>query len=85
MKNTHIKSWVTGFALAAGILAAAQPASRIPFNEGWTFEKDGERRTVDLPHDWGVEGVFSQVFPGESGKLRWWGKAVYRKHLDINP
>ena len=73
-------------AVAGSVLtAAAQPSGRIPFNEGWTFEKDGESRLVDLPHDWGVDGAFRQEYPGESGKLAWWGKAVYRKQLEISP
>ena len=72
-------------ALAGVTLAAtAQPAGRAPFNEGWTFEKDGVSRDVDLPHDWGVEGAFKQEYPGESGKLPWWGKAVYRKTIEIS-
>jgi Beta-galactosidase/beta-glucuronidase len=71
-------------ALAGVTLAAsAQPAGRAPFNEGWTFEKDGVSRDLDLPHDWGVEGSFRQEYPGESGKLPWWGRASYRKSLEI--
>ena len=65
--------------------AAAQPAGRTSFNEGWIFEKDGESRQVDLPHDWGVEADFRQEYPGESGKLPWWGQAVYRKELTVSP
>ena len=72
-------------ALAGVTLAAsAQPAGRAPFNEGWTFEKDGVSRDLDLPHDWGVEGLFKQEYPGETGKLPWWGKATYRKSLEIS-
>ena len=63
---------------------SAQPASRIPFNEGWTFTKDGQSKTVDLPHDWGVEGRFDISYPGETGKLPWWGKAEYRKTLKVD-
>ena len=71
-------------ALAGVTLAAtAQPAGRSPFNEGWTFEKDGASRVLNLPHDWGVEGAFRQEYPGETGKLPWWGKASYRKSLEI--
>ena len=69
----------------AAVAAAAQPAGRTSFNDGWTFVKDGESRPVDLPHDWGVEGAFKQEYPGESGKLAWWGKADYRKTLEISP
>ena len=72
-------------ALAGVSLAtSAQPAGRSPFNEGWTFEKDGASRVLDLPHDWGVEGAFRQEYPGETGKLPWWGKATYRKTLEIS-
>ena len=44
----------------AAVAAAAQPAGRTSFNEGWTFVKDGSTRTVDLPHDWGVDAEFRQ-------------------------
>ena len=64
--------------------AAAQPSGRVLLNDGWTFEKDGESRPVTLPHDWGVEGAFRQAYPGETGKLAWWGRAVYRKSLEIS-
>ena len=72
---------LAGLALAA----AAQPAGREPFNDGWTFVKDGTSRQVDLPHDWGVDGPFKQEYPGESGKLAWWGQAVYKKALTVTP
>ena len=58
---------------------------RTSLNRGWTFTLEGEApRTVNLPHDWGVEGDFRQEYPGETGKLAWWGKATYRKELEIS-
>ncbi|MCH5329043.1 MAG: DUF4982 domain-containing protein [Coprobacter sp.] len=63
----------------------AQSAGRTAFNHNWTFEKDGITRQLDLPHDWGVEGTFEQVYPGETGKLAWWGSARYTKHLEVTP
>ena len=65
------------------LTAASRPSGRIPWNEGWTFSKDGKERVLNLPHDWGVEGEFRQEYPGETGKLAWWGKAVYRKTLRV--
>ena len=62
----------------------AQPLGRTLWNEGWLFSKDGESRVLDLPHDWGVEGAFRQEYPGETGKLPWWGKAEYRKSLSVS-
>ena len=62
----------------------AQPLGRTLWNEGWLFSKDGASRVLDLPHDWGVEGAFRQEYPGETGKLPWWGKAEYRKTLPVS-
>lgn len=44
---------------------------------------DSAWRTLDLPHDWGIEGPFRQEYPGETGKLPWWGRAWYRRTLHI--
>jgi beta-galactosidase len=44
---------------------------------------DSAWRRLDLPHDWGVEGPFKQEYPGETGKLPWWGVGWYRKHFDV--
>src|ERR1041385_9462674 len=44
---------------------------------------DHDWRTLDLPHDWGIEGEFKQEYPGETGKLPWWGVGWYRKHFLI--
>ena len=67
-----------------GLTATAQPQARQSFNKGWTYEKDGQSRVLDLPHDWGVEYPFEQIYPGETGKLPWWGKAKYSKTLNVN-
>ena len=70
-------------ALALSVAAFAQPAGRQSWNDNWTFTKDGETRTLNLPHDWGVEQPFLQENPGETGKLAWWGQATYSKTLAI--
>ncbi len=44
---------------------------------------DSQWRSIDLPHDWGIEGPFKQDYPGETGKLPWWGVGWYRRHLII--
>jgi beta-galactosidase len=38
-------------------------------------------KPVDIPHDWGIEGEFHQAYPGETGKLPWWGVGWYRKQF----
>jgi len=44
---------------------------------------DSQWRLLNLPHDWGIAGPFKQEYPGQTGKLPWWGVAWYRKHLEI--
>ena len=56
--------------------AAVPPESTVEFN-------DSDWRKLNLPHDWGIEGPFKQEYPGETGKLPWWGIGWYRKHLEV--
>jgi len=44
---------------------------------------DSGWRLLDLPHDWGIEGPFRQEYPGDTGKLPWWGVGWYRKHFAV--
>ena len=70
--------------LSLAVAAEAQPSGRVCWNEDWTFTKDGQSRVLNLPHDWGVEGPFNMEYPGETGKLAWWGKAEYAKTLTLS-
>lgn len=45
---------------------------------------DQDWRQLNLPHDWGIEGPFKQEYPGETGKLPWFGVGWYRKHFVVN-
>ena len=45
---------------------------------------DSQWRQLNLPHDWGIEGPFQQEYPGETGKLPWWGVGWYRKHFHVS-
>lgn len=47
------------------------------------FDDSGWRK-LNLPHDWGIEGPFKQEYPGDTGKLAWWGVGWYRKTLDVS-
>ncbi|MDR2982467.1 MAG: DUF4982 domain-containing protein [Puniceicoccales bacterium] len=40
-------------------------------------------RSLDVPHDWGIEGPFRIELTGETGKLPWKGIGWYRKHFTI--
>ncbi|PTY07122.1 beta-galactosidase [Opitutaceae bacterium EW11] len=44
---------------------------------------DSGWRTLNLPHDWGIEGPFRQDLPGDTGKLPWAGPGWYRKHFRL--
>ena len=82
MKYKQTTTLICALALCAA--AFAQPAGRQSWNDNWTFSKDGETRVLNLPHDWGVEQPFLQENPGETGKLAWWGQAVYSKTLSVS-
>ena len=84
---------LTVFLLAAIPLAAA-PRSTVPFDAGWRFLKaeavgaeqpgfgDSAWRTVNLPHDWGIEGPFDEKAPaGGAGAFLPAGVGWYRKHF----
>jgi beta-galactosidase len=77
--------------LSAGLTSAAQPGN---FDAGWRFLKadapgaekpdfdDTAWRTVDVPHDWSIEGPFDEKNPtaGAGGFLPS-GVGWYRKHF----
>lgn len=85
-----IKDWVTATGNEFLLSSATQkrrPAGNLGEDISYTqrnFDDHGWRQ-LDLPHDWGIEGPFNQDYPGETGKLPWWGVGWYRKHFNIAP
>src|SRR6266446_4169509 len=85
----RVKEWVTAtgneFA-GANEAKRARPGGnlgeRVPYTQR-DFDDRGWRQ-LDLPHDWGIEGPFKQEYPGETGKLPWWGVGWYRKHFPLS-
>ena len=79
--------------LASSAEAAPALRERLSLNEGWRFHlgdlqgqgaiDDSAWRALALPHDWGIEGPFSQEHPGGTGKLPWWGVAWYRRRIAL--
>ncbi len=45
---------------------------------------DNTWRTVDLPHDWAIEGPFSDTLENFTALLPWKGIGWYRKHFTVN-
>lgn len=93
-----MKKYVTllAFLLVAAVAARAQsPRRTILFTNDWKFYKgditDGQKenlddagwRKVELPHDWSVEGPFSQEWASGTGFLPG-GIAWYRKSFSLN-
>lgn len=75
---------------------AAQHKSRVSFNDGWKFKlgsdqsysdvnaNDASWRTLNLPHDWSVEGKFDKNAPaGTGGGALPGGIGWYRKTFTI--
>lgn len=44
---------------------------------------DNGWRSVDLPHDWAIEGPFSDTLENNTGLLPWKGIGWYRKHFNV--
>ncbi len=67
--------------------AALKPAllGKGPAPEGGPYAlaafDDRAWQPLELPHDWAIAGPFKQEYPGETGKLPWWGVGWYRKRF----
>ncbi|MFH0843472.1 MAG: beta-galactosidase GalB [Bacteroidota bacterium] len=55
-----------------------------PENLQMTSLNDNDWRTVDLPHDWAIEGPFSDTLENNTGLLPWKGIGWYRKHFKLS-
>jgi len=44
---------------------------------------DSSWRSIDLPHDWAIEGPFSDTLENNTGLLPWKGVGWYRKHFNV--
>ena len=82
-----LKPWLlsVGAELSVNSPAPARPSGNpgadVPYTQpGFA---DAGWRQLNLPHDWGIEGPFKQEYPGDTGKLPWWGVGWYRKHFQV--
>ncbi len=87
-------AWRLNVSALPGSAVTAQPERRSNFDSQWKFFKgdtegaqsngfkDGSWRTLDLPHDWSIEGPFSQDAPaGDTGAYLPTGIGWYRKQF----
>lgn len=68
---------------------------RVSFNQGWKFFKgdatgaekpdfnDSAWRSVELPHDWAIEGPFALEYGPLQGGLPYYGTGWYRKRFTL--
>ncbi|MFC7336843.1 glycoside hydrolase family 2 protein [Haloferula chungangensis] len=86
------------FTLAVILSTAAAWAARTSFDENWKFIQqeitgaertdfeDGSWRVLDVPHDWSIEGEYSQSHPmGDTGGYLPAGIGWYRKTVEVPP
>jgi beta-galactosidase len=55
-----------------------------PENLQLPSSNDNAWRSLDLPHDWAIEGPFSDTLENNTGLLPWKGIGWYRKHFTIS-
>jgi len=88
---------VASLLLFLGITSPAQSRREVPMDADWRFtlgdpvdaEKikfdDDEWRLLDVPHDWSIEGPFSEKNPaGGAGAFLPAGVGWYRKHFNLS-
>ncbi len=95
---SKIKSFVAAIcALFCVVSLSARSMTLDLFNDNWQFQigaaegaevpqyDDSQWRRVNLPHDWAIEGPFSEEYNARCGGLPYHGTAWYRKSFDIKP
>lgn len=87
---TNLQRWLlpeaAKFTKTGPVAGAKRPVDNIGATVSYTQPgyDDRQWRQVTLPHDWAIEGPFLQEYPGETGKLKWWGAVWYRKHFTLS-
>ena len=90
LSYNKLKPWLLPSAavftkISSNVANAKRPEGNVGADVAYTqsiFDDSGWRK-VTLPHDWAIEGPFKQEYPGETGKLKWWGAVWYRKHFTL--
>ena len=70
---------------SAVCFANSRPGKRVVFNQNWRFRlNDSQWRQLNLPHDWSIEGQFSENAPaGTGGGALPGGIGWYRKTFTV--
>lgn len=91
-----VASFALGLFVAQVCFANPRPGRRVSFNQDWRFQlgdvsngqdaglNDARWRQLDLPHDWSIEGEFSEKHPaGTGGGALPGGIGWYRKTFTL--
>src|ERR1043165_6045797 len=93
-KTTNILRWGLLLLVLVGFRSMAQDSRGVNFNNDWKFFKgdgvglekpsfdDKSWRAIALPHDWSVEGPFSDKWASATGYLPA-GIGWYRKSFEV--
>ena len=90
LSYSNIKDWIrsTGneYVLTSNAVKSARPAGNLGESVAYTRAdfNDAAWRTLNLPHDWAIEGDFIRELPGETGKRPYAGVGWYRKHFTVS-
>jgi beta-galactosidase len=97
MKNILLLALIFSLLKACDNSTAEQVRLRENFNPAWKFSHgdienahsvnfdDSEWRVLDLPHDWAIEGPFTEEVNYKGGYLPYPGVAWYRKSFKVRP
>ncbi len=97
MKKIFLLTLILSLLNACDSSTAEQTRLRLNFNSEWKFSHgdmenapyvnfdDSEWRVLDLPHDWAIEGPFTEEVNYKGGYLPYPGVAWYRKSFKVRP
>ena len=86
---------IASLSLSNILIGANVSLPDMEFNDGWLFRKgeaeqaetvqydDSGWRKLNLPHDWAIEGPFSNQHNARTGGLPVTGTGWYRKHFEV--
>jgi len=85
-----IKDWVrvsgNEFVLTSDAFRGVRPDGNLGEDVVYTKQNfdDSAWRSLNLPHDWAIEGDFQRELAGETGKRAFAGIGWYRKHFTVS-
>lgn len=87
--------FICGILVSLNASALTLSQEKQSFNDDWRFAKgelsgaeqvnfnDKKWRSLQLPHDWAIEGPFDKKYSARNGGLPVFGTAWYRKHFTV--